>query len=204
MLGVYFSMSGDQVQLLNKLTGESEELTFSWIDYWLKYSNLDTWQFWINILFLIIPLIVLFFYIDRKKIFHIGFFGLNLHIWFTYIDTFGAKLGFWSYPYQTIPLVTANFGLDVSFMPVLYMLIYQYTVNQNKNYYLYTILAAFFFTYTLKPIFVALNLLQLHKGIGYFHLALVLIPVLLLSKWITNLFLYLEENQKVIPTSKRN
>lgn len=185
-------MTNEQKEFLDNLISSGENSTKSWIEYWLTYSFIDTWEFWVNLFLLISPLIFIYFMIDRKKIFHIGFFGFNVHVWFTYIDTFGARLGLWSYPYQVIPLLSANFGLDVSFMPVFYMLIYQYTYNHKKNYYLYAFGAAIILTYTLKPIFVALNLLELHKELGYIHLIIALIPVILLSKWITNLFLKLE------------
>jgi hypothetical protein len=194
MIKGVLNLNNEQKQFLDKLIVSGEELTKSWVEYWLKHSFIDTWQFWFNVILLISPLIFLFFMIDRKKAFHIGFFGFNVHVWFTYIDTFGARLGLWSYPYQTIPLLSANFGLDVSFMPVFYMLLYQYTYNYKKNYYLYAFGASIIITYTLKPIFLALNLLELHKGLNYIHLVIALIPVILVSKWITNLFLYFERN----------
>lgn len=185
-------MSNEQKQFLNDLVSRSEDLTLSWIHYWSRFSSFDTWQFWINVSMLIGPLIVLYFLLDRRKAFHIGFFGFNVHVWFTYLDTFGARLGYWSYPYQSIPLMSVNFGLDVSFMPVLFMLIYQYTLNHNKNYYLYALASSLILSFTLKPLFVALDFLQLHKGLGYFHLFIALVPVILLSKWITNLFVIFE------------
>jgi hypothetical protein len=186
----------EQRKFLDHLVTTGEELTKSWIDYWLAYSSVDTWQFWLNITLFIVPLIILYLFIDRKKAFHIGFFGFNVHVWFTYIDTFGVRLGLWSYPYQSMPLLSSNFGLDVSFIPVLLMLIFQYTLNHDKNFYLYAFAASLILTYTIKPIFVAIDLLQLHKGIGYIHLVIALIPVILLSKWITNLFLYFEKSRK--------
>jgi hypothetical protein len=189
-------VGNEQKKFLDHLMTTGEDLTKSWIDYWVAYSSVDTWQFWLNITLFIVPLIILYLFIDRKKAFHIGFFGFNVHVWFTYIDTFGVRLGLWSYPYQSMPLLSSNFGLDVSFIPVLLMLIFQYTLNHDKNFYLYAFAASLILTYTIKPIFVAIDLLQLHKGIGYIHLVIALIPVILLSKWITNLFLYFEKSRK--------
>jgi hypothetical protein len=186
----------EQQKFLNYLVATGENLTKSWIDYWFKFSYIDTWQFWFNATLLTAPLILIYFLIDRKSALHIGFYGFNIHIWFTYVDTMGARFGFWSYPFQSIPLMPVNFGLDVSFIPVVYMLIYQYTQNHKKNYYLYTIGASILLAFALKPIFVALDLLQLHKGIGYIHLLISLLPVILLSKWITKLFIYFEDSSK--------
>jgi hypothetical protein len=39
-------MTEDQTKILTNLRTSQEEITAQWIDYWLEYSFLDTWQFW--------------------------------------------------------------------------------------------------------------------------------------------------------------
>jgi hypothetical protein len=187
----------EQRQVLEKLLLLEEETTNGWIEYWKEFSHLGTWQFWVNAAMLAIPLIVLLFLIDRKKAFHLGFFGFNVHVWFTYIDAIGMRLTYWTYPYQFIPVMPVNFSLDASLIPVTFMLLYQWVINHNKNYYLYMVGLSLFYSFIFKPIFVSLHLFELNKGANYFHLFLGYMVIVILSKWITNLFLYFEKRNAV-------
>lgn len=39
---------------------EAQEAVFDlWNEYWLEYSAFNTWQFWFNVLMIILPLIIL-------------------------------------------------------------------------------------------------------------------------------------------------
>jgi hypothetical protein len=188
-------MSDEQKQFLQKLVSEQLESARNWTEYWFQYSHMGTWQFWFNIVMLVVPLIFLYFFLDRKKALHIGFFGFNIHVWFTYVDVTGARFGFWSYPYQSIPFIPVSFGLDVSFMPVVFMLIYQYALNNDKNFYLYALGMSALHSFVIKPIMYFFDLFHLYRGTEYYHLFLLLIPILVVSKWITRLFLKFEKGK---------
>lgn len=56
-----------QRQYFDKINDLQGMLADTWRDYWQLYSNVDTWQFWIHAAFLVVPLIVLYFAIDRQK-----------------------------------------------------------------------------------------------------------------------------------------
>ncbi|QDP39908.1 CBO0543 family protein [Radiobacillus deserti] len=183
-----------QHEMLRRLDSVQAELTKDYIKYWNEYSSFDSWQFWVILAMLIFPLILLFFKMDRERAFILGFFGYNVHIWFTYIDMFGAKLGYWSYPYQVMPLFSVNFGLDVSFIPVVYMFLYQWVLKHNKNFYLYFLGLCGILGFVFKPLLVALDLFELNKGATYFHLFLGYITIMIISKLITNLFFYFKRH----------
>jgi hypothetical protein len=188
-------MPTEQQLYLDKLRTTEEGVSSSWVDYWIHYSNMTTWQFWVNTLFLLIPLVMLWFFIDRKRVFMIGFYGFNIHVWLTYIDLFGSRNGFWEYPHKTIPFTPTNFSLDVSLVPVACMLLLQWILNHNKNYYLYATLISAIFAFCLKPIMYALGLFQMYKGVNYFKLFLCYLVIMLLSKWIVNIFLHLQNKE---------
>jgi hypothetical protein len=177
---------------LNKLNEKVSILTF---DYWQSYSNLNTWQFWFLFAMLVLPLIALYFFIDRKKIFLIGFFGFNIHVWFHYSDAFGVTHALWNYPYNVFPILV-GFPLDAALIPVLFMFVYQWTLNKNKNYYLYATGLSAFLAFLFKPAMVTFGLFKLYKGMNYFYVFLIYIFVMLLAKWITNLFVYLSKGNK--------
>ncbi|OLO39051.1 hypothetical protein BTR23_10440 [Alkalihalophilus pseudofirmus] len=171
-----------------------EQLSQLQVEYWHSYSNLETVQFWvIFLLFFVAPLVALYFLIDRKKIFLIGFYGFNIHVWFSYIDIWGYKNGLWGYPFELIPFLPGNLSLDAALIPVLFMLVYQWTLNNNKNFYLYTFGLSVFLSFVFKPLLTLHHYFELHKGVNFFHLLLAYCVIFLISKMITNIFIKMKK-----------
>lgn len=128
-------MSEKQEELLLKIRSTAEDLTQLQIDYWKEFSTFDDIKFWIVILMLVIPVIVLFLTIDRSKMLLLGFYGLNYHVWFAYTNSAGIRMGLWEYPYEVLPILP-SFALDASFVSIAYMLIYQWTLKYRKNLFI--------------------------------------------------------------------
>jgi hypothetical protein len=168
-------------------------------NYWQQHSNMGTWGFWASIGILILPLVILYFLLDRKKAFRIGFFGFSVHVLFIYTDALGVMLALWNYPYRVLPIMPVHFGLDASLVPVTYMLVYQWIINHNKNPYLYLTGLSLFFAFIFKPLLSAVGLFDLSNGGNYFYLFLAYMIITLLSIWITNFFLYLQKEQGTSP-----
>lgn len=189
-------MPTEQQQQLDQLRAAEVGVSGSWMDYWSQYSNMSTWQFWMNSLFLIVPLVVIWFVIDRRKAFLIGFYGLNIHVWFTYADLIGTRSGFWEYPYRIMPFTSMNMALDVSLVPVSYMLLYQWILHHNRNYYWYAAGLSAFLAFLFKPFMVVLSLFQMYNGVTFFTLFLLNLTIMLVSKWITDIFLYLQSRER--------
>ncbi|WP_246938814.1 CBO0543 family protein [Bacillus pinisoli] len=185
-------MKDGQTDYLNKIRSMAEELSQFQIEYWKSFSNFETWQFWVVILMLIVPLIVLFVSIDKNKTLLLGFFGLNYHIWFAYVNSIGINLGLWEYPYQILSFIP-SFALDASLVPVSFMLLYQWTLNHKKNIYLYSLFLSAFFAFVLKPIMVNFHFFHMYKGVNYVYLFIFYVAFFIVSKLITNLFVWLKK-----------
>ncbi len=168
----------------------------SFVDYWQHYSSWNSWQFWFLVLMCLAPLVALYFLIDRKKAMHIGFFGFNVHVWTTKLDEIALANDLWDYKYKMIPYLQSSFSLDASFIPVVFMLLYQWTVNYKKNYYIYATGLSVFFAFLFKPALVAFGIFQINKGVHYWYLFIAYIIVMLLSKLITNIFIHFQEEPK--------
>ncbi|MBC8059740.1 MAG: hypothetical protein H7Y18_03655 [Clostridiaceae bacterium] len=185
-------MGKEQLEEFNNLVKLEKELTKGWIKYWNEYSAYDDWHFWILVVLSILPLIVLFLFMDRRRMFHLGFFGFNVHICHSYIDIAAVNLGKWTYPYKLIPIYPISFAFDASLIPVTFMLLYQWTLNHKKNFYLYATMPAFFFAFIAKPLLVAINITKPGPGGGGLKAYLILFVSHLIiayeSKWITDLF----------------
>ncbi|CAM4031308.1 hypothetical protein [Mesobacillus thioparans] len=163
--------------------------------YWLDYSLYASVEYWMMVLFFAGPLILLLFKIDRTKIFRIAFYGYSVHVFFGYEDLFGRNMGYWNYPFPVIP-VLPGISMDSSLIPVTFMLVYQWTLNHEKNYYLYATLTAAILSFAFKPILVALGLFKMYGNVHYFHLFLSYFSVVILAKVITDFFVWMKSHAK--------
>jgi hypothetical protein len=182
-----------QQNILTSLKDIQKDQTELWTSYWQQYSGFGDWQFWVLVLLFVLPLIVLFFAIDKRKALLLGFYGYNVHVFFTYVDAIGANMIKWFYPYKIFPILASSVSLDVSLVPITYMLIYQFTLNREKNYYVFMILLSSVFAFVFKPLLVAIGLFEMGIGTNYFTLFICYVVVGLIAKWITNLFVYFEK-----------
>lgn len=210
-------MEEGQLGEFNHLVEMQKELTKGSINYWNQYSSYGDWHFWFLVALTILPLIVLFLFIDRKRMFQLGFFGFSVHILHSYIDIAAVHLGKWTYPYKLIPFYPISFALDASVIPVTFMLVYQWTLNHKKSFYLYAPMVAFFFAFIAKPFLVAIKITQPGPGGGgvkaYLTLFISHLIVGYISKWITDLFgkplvgesfIESKQNQQSVPSMSLN
>ncbi|SFE88432.1 hypothetical protein [Alteribacillus iranensis] len=191
-------MTEQQKEMLAEARSNNLELSSHMTEYWERFSGLDTWQFWIIVLMTIIPLIVLFFAIDRRKVLLIGFFGFNYHVWFAYVNSTGIRYGLWEYPYEVVPFLP-SFALDASLVPITYMLVFQWTLNHNKNIFILSTITAAILAFIVKPIMVHLHYFHMFYGINFFHLFLFYIGMFLVSYGITKVFMWLQNHKKRNP-----
>lgn len=186
-----------QMDALNHINLQQRHLSHDWFNYWKEYSSVESWQFWFEVVLFIIPLIVIFLKIDRTKAFQIGFFGFNIHVWLGYIDSIGTKQGYWEYPYQMFIFMPNSVVLDASLVPVLFMLLYQWILHNQKNYFFYMFLLSAILSFIFKPLLASLNMLKFYQGTNYFHLFLGYVVIIVLSKFITDIFLKIQKSKTV-------
>lgn len=160
-------------------------------DYWVEYSIYNSFEYWFMVMLFIVPLIVLFFKIDKRKLFFMGFYGYSIHMLFGYIDLYNKNSGVLNYPFPMIPAVP-GISLDSSFVPVTFMLVYQWTLNHKKNYYVYTVLTSAVLAFVFKPLLIGLGLFKLYGSTNYFFLFICYLIVIILAKVITDVFLWTE------------
>ncbi|MFP9130510.1 CBO0543 family protein [Niallia sp. BSM11] len=189
-------MKEEQRLLLEEIRKAEIAQSDRWLSYWQQYSNMDTWQFWVVLMMFLLPLLVLVLFIDRKKVFQLGFYGYGIHLFFAIIDSFGVIKGLWIYPYKLLPGLPASIALDSSFVPVTYILLYQYILNNKKNYYIWMLMLCLVFAFFLKPLMVGLGLFRFGGRENFLMLFWGYVAVALIPKWITDFFMYLLNNNR--------
>ncbi|GGH79985.1 hypothetical protein JOD43_002272 [Pullulanibacillus pueri] len=182
-------MSHQQELLLDQIRKLNHQIADLNAHYWKLYNNVDTWQFWLNAVFLIVPLIVLLIYIDRKRVFQILFFGYTIHVLMNDLDIVSVLKGLVYHPYSLIPIPQVHLAIDTSFIPVFFMLVYQYSLNHKKNVYVLGILASACTGFLLGFFTEKTNLLQMYQWMHLWVLFLVNILEFFIAHWLTHFFL---------------
>ena len=105
-----------------------QELSSLRLQNWL---GLDLWslQWWLLLAVLIIPWLIWFRWVDRRRIFELLSFGMMAAVFTAYTDALGGNYGLYSYPYELLPFTATLAPVSLSFVPVVFMLLYQYSPN---------------------------------------------------------------------------
>ncbi|QHS21762.1 hypothetical protein GWK91_01855 [Virgibacillus sp. MSP4-1] len=171
-----------------------EKLNSTLIEYWKQYSYFDTWQFWFVAAMLVGPLIILFVSIDRSRIFEILFFGYTVHMLWGYTDTILGSTSLFVHHYFLIPLLPFALSLNASVLPVGFMLVYQYCVNHDKNYYLYITITSAIFAFGFATLEKYMGLISFNKGMNQFYVFLIDMGIVLIAYWLTRFIMRLKES----------
>jgi hypothetical protein len=156
------------------------------IEYWEKYV-FNTWQWWLNIATLLLPLILWWKLVDKKRLLEISVYGFFASVTAVFFDMIGETLVLWDYPYLVIPMDYILIDTDYSILPIAYMLIYQYFPSWKGFIIANTVLSALF-SFVAEPLLVLLGLYEIH-GWKYIYSFPIYVAIAILCKGITKLFL---------------
>jgi len=189
-------VKNDQLKQLEQIIHAEIEQKNRVFDYWQTYSDFTNWQFWLVVALFAIPLVLLILFIDRRRVFLLGFYGYSVHVFFGYTDIIGVDRGIWQYPYKLFAFLPSSFTLDASLVPVIYMLYYQYLLNRGKNYYLWMLPLCFLLAFFMKPLMVGIGLFHFHEKENFLLLFAGYVFTALIAKWLTDLFVFLSKSTK--------
>ncbi|WP_078548747.1 hypothetical protein [Litchfieldia alkalitelluris] len=162
--------------------------------YWGQYSHMGTWQFWFVVSLLVMPIILLYFLVDRKRIFEVLFYGYTVHILWSYTIIALNRHNLFIHKYFLTPVLPYSITVSASALPVGFLLLYQYCTNHKRNFYLFTVLFSIVFAFGFASIEELLGFIELRKGMSKFHLLLIDIIVSIIAYWLTKIVLKLKEN----------
>ncbi|SDH02883.1 hypothetical protein SAMN05192534_101374 [Alteribacillus persepolensis] len=160
--------------------------------YWMQYSSIDTWFFWMNVATIVIPLIVLYFYIDKKRLFEVCFFGYTAHVVWSNIDRMLSSYNLLVHPHSLthVLLIPGGITVTTALFPVTFMLLYQHCTAHNKHFWLYAIAASIVFSYGFGGLSLLTDLLRMHKWMNLTYLLFIDVFVVFISYWATKGFLF--------------
>ncbi|WP_164670526.1 hypothetical protein [Virgibacillus doumboii] len=185
----------NEQELYHKIYKTKEQLSNLLSEHWQLYSNTETWFFWFNLATIVIPLIVLYFTVDRKRLFEISFFGYSIHVLWTTISSYLTSHNYFNMVHSISDVLPQGITVSAVLFPVTFMLIYQYCTNNGKNFYLYFIIGTFIFAFGYGFFTDAIGLLRMHKGMNLFYLFLIDTAVILIAYGATNIFRKIKYSQ---------
>lgn len=181
-------MKQSRIEQFDKAVNMRVKSADAFLDYWFEHSIYTSLEYWIVVGLFLSSLILLAIKIDKSKVFLFGFFGFSIHILTVYMNIIGINKGMWNFPIQMVPLLPA-LAFDSSLVPVIFMLVFQFTFNNKKNYYLYAILTALFISVLIEPLLVRMEIFKFYGNTTYIHRFFGYVAISFISKFITNLFL---------------
>jgi len=110
------------------------------MEHWVNYE-VFTWQWWIGVACVVIPLLLMWKLVDKRRLLEIIAFGFMLNILATFLDVVGSELLLWNYTLRIIPQIPLLFPVDFVLVPIFYMLIYQRYIAWKQFLIASTILA---------------------------------------------------------------
>ncbi|WP_174615187.1 hypothetical protein [Virgibacillus ihumii] len=189
-------MSEKEQQLYQQIYQLKEELGGLIKEYWKLYSNPGTEFFWINILTILISFTVWFIVVDRRHIFKIAFFGYSNHILWVIVDSYLTSNNYFNHPHSLSYLLPQGTTVSTVLFPVCFMLLYQYCMKRNKNFWIYAIIGSFVFAYGFGSLADAIDMARFHQGFNLFKLSLIDVAVVFISYLMTLLFQKIQRSDK--------
>jgi hypothetical protein len=186
------TLENDRLARFDKIVEMGSEGHRALIEYWRDFSLYASFEYWLMVLILVAPLVILLLKVNKNKLFQILFYGYSIHAAFGYQDLFGRNMGYWNFPFPVIPALP-GISLDSSLIPVIFIFIYQNTLNSNKKYYMYGTIASLILSFVFKPALVGLGLFRMYGSINYIHLFISYVSVFIFAKLITDFFLWLKK-----------
>lgn len=145
---------------------------------WL-HEVVFTYQWWILVSMAVIPWLVWWKLVDRKRFFELLSYGLLVTIFAGLLDAIGVETDAWDYKYDFVPLLDVFIVYDISVLPVVYMLVYQYCQTW-RSFAIAHIVVSFIAAFLFEPLFIRLDIYHpaqwehSYSFFGYFVLAIFL------------------------------
>ena len=156
------------------------------LEVWLN-DTLWTWQWWILILLLLLPWIVWWRIVDKRRLAEICLLGMFVLATVSWMDELGTELMLWYYPYKIIPWYPQLVPVNYSVLPISFMLIYQYTPRWSAYIKAMTILAALF-SWVAEPALQYMGIYQLIKWKVVYSFPLYLL-IAISHRWLLEIIL---------------
>lgn len=144
------------MDIFERIIELQQQLTNLEHKYWMD-NVLFTFNWWILLCLFIIPWLIWWKFVDKKRLQEILLYGVIIMILSSILDDLGVASLLWAYPYQLLQVLDRLDAIDLTVLPVIYMIIYQY-FTKWKSFLLAHILLSSLFVFIAEPMLVWMNI----------------------------------------------
>jgi hypothetical protein len=128
------------------------QLTQTRIDEWLD-GELFHLNWWILLALFALNLFLWWKLADKRRLGELLLYSALIVIWVIVLDELGEEMSLWYYTTDVIPLFPPITAIDISCLPILYMMIYQHT-KKWKSFLIVTAIMSVIFCFVFEQIFI--------------------------------------------------
>jgi hypothetical protein len=148
---------------------------------WLE-SNIFSPVWWLLLISFITLWVIWWKFVNKTKLLEIVTYGLLVSFLSTILNLFGTEFVLWGYPNNLVPVAPLLFEVDLGFLPVIYMLIYQYFPDWIKFTIVISITAVII-AFMGEPLAIRLDIYEMNNWKHIYSFPLY-IALGLILKWI--------------------
>lgn len=157
-----------QSAISNALSGADVQwkLTVARVDEWMRHEVFHL-PWWFLLGMFILSVYVWWKTLDKSRLSEMVLYTSGIIIIILVLDELGEELTLWDYPYDLIPLFPPLTAVNMSSLPLIYSLIYQY-FRTWKSFIAATIIMALVFCFVLEPLCVMGGIYQMLRWKSYY------------------------------------
>jgi hypothetical protein len=152
--------------LKNPSFEDVQEARKNFLDIYHKYwseNALFTWQWWFLLITVVLSWIVWWKVVDKQRIHLIFNFGCLIAIISFVLDMIGLNHGAWAYPIRLYwACIPPLIPYDLTYIPVVFMLIYQRYGNNTKKAFLAFTITSAIISFIVEPFFIWIGVYRLY------------------------------------------
>jgi len=141
-----------------------------------------TWQWWILVGLLIVPWIVWWILVDKKRLTPLCLIGMFVLATVSWMDDLGSDLNLWYYPFKIVPVFPQIVPINYAVLPVTFMLIYQY-FQSWRSYIKAMLIMAALFSFIAEPALTYLGIYKLLRWKYYYSFPLYML-ITISHRWL--------------------
>lgn len=144
----------DKLNSVNKVYDQVSTANQEYFNQW-KEDTLFHWDFWLSLLFTILPILFWIWFRKKESTNRLLFSGMFVFIIASWLDFLGVQYGKWYYTGKVIPSIPSYVPWDWSILPVFVMTLIQ--IKPNYSPFLKSLIFAGVSTWVGEPIFLWLG-----------------------------------------------
>jgi hypothetical protein len=158
-----------------------EKLKVISYEHWIN-DDLFTWKWWVLLLLSIVPWFIWWKISDKKRLTEILLYGTIIAILAIILDNIGTDLLWWEYPDKLFQMIPPLFPADITLVPCLMMLVFQWTKTW-KTFLILNFVLSLLMAYIGEPLFIWLNFYHLNQWKLLYSLLFYIITAII-ARWV--------------------